>query len=812
MGEIAKLLTIKSVSLMNKLIGIFLMLLSCVAVLSQNVNFRTMDVSKMSDGQIRQISTEMTARGYSIDQVKALAKSRGASERQADELAKRIQSLKTKSKNVSKAGEIQFVEDKPQSVKAYIKPSAKDSLIFGFNLFNNSKLTFEPNVNIPVPEGYVLGVGDEIIIDVWGQSSMSYDLVVATNGCIDIPIAGPVSVMGATIKEATNRIESKLKTIYSDLGNGTSASVKTGKLRTITVNVMGEVFAPGTYTVSGAASLFNVLYLCGGPNQNGSFRNVQLLRGGKLVATLDVYDYLLNYKADVNVPLYNNDVIMIPTYQKRIAVGGAFKRTGYFEAKEGETIDDIIRYAGGFEPMAMTDHVGLVRIGKKGKEYKDVADPSSISAFNGDSISVSIVNESRLDNTVEIVGGVFAPGYYEFKSGMRLSDLLKQAGGLIENAFLNRGVITRLKSDYTLQSLNFNVEELASGKYDIELNDKDVITISTIDDQRESPMLTIKGAVKNPGVYDYAEGITIGDLVLLAGGLLDDASSTNVEIVRKLSVEVADTSEYAVAEDHYVSISRDLNLSDSGSNFVLNPSDVVTIRRYPSSQFKGTVTVSGEVKMPGTYEMVNKEDNIITILQRAGGLTQSAYINGARLYRRVALNSKERAIKIAQAKAQSDDSTKIYALMNDDAYELVSIDLKEMFKDKKSLSNMRLKNGDEIVIPSVMQTVKVGGEVLNPIALTWTKKMSARRYVKMAGGFSDRARKRKTYVVYPDGHAKATGRFLWFKFYPKVDAGCEVMVPTKPEREGMSPMQIATLSSTAVTMTVAIVSMIQVLK
>ncbi|MCQ2211234.1 MAG: SLBB domain-containing protein [Paludibacteraceae bacterium] len=796
-----------------KKVLLFLLAIVGLEVYSQNINFKTMDVSKMSDGQIRRISTEMAARGYSFDDIRVLAKAKGASEKQLDDLEKRLQDLKLgQKKGLDKSIALDKFEgiatESEESEKAFFLPTSADSLIFGFKLFNNEKLTFEPNVNMPVPEGYILGVGDELIVDVWGRSSMSYQLKVASNGCVNIPIAGPVNVLGLTVKEASNRIEAKLKTIYSDLGSGTSISVKMGSLKTITVNVMGEVFAPGTYTVSSVASLFNVLYLCGGPNQNGSFRNVQLLRGGKLVATLDVYDYLLNYKTDVNVPLYSNDIVMVPTYQKRVAVGGEFKRIGYFEAKEGETVEDIIRYAGGFKPYAVTDHIGLLRVGKYGKEYKDVVDPSSVSVMNGDSLSVNAINVERVDNTVEIKGGVFIPGNYEFRKGMKLSELLHKSGGLVENAFLNRGVITRLKPDFTYQSLNFNVADLAAGKYDVELNDNDVITISTIDDQREKPILTIKGAVKNPDEYDYAENITIGDLILLAGGLLDDASVSKVEIVRRLSYDVADTSEYSIASNHFVCMTKDLSIDSKDNDFRLEPFDVVTIRRYPSAQFNGTVTITGEVLFEGTYEMVNREDNVLSMIERAGGLTKAAYIDGAKLFRRVRLLEKEKNMRIMQAMMQSEDTTKINMLMSDeDSYELVSIDLRKIFSDKKALNNLRLLDGDEIVIPSKMQTVKVGGEVLNPIALTWTKKMSARKYINMAGGFSTKAKRGKTYVIYPDGHADATGHFLWFKHYPKVEPGCEVMVPTKPEREGMTPAQVVSLSSSILTMIVVILNL-----
>jgi len=805
------------------LLGVIISFLGFIVVNAQTIDvskYKNTDVSSLSDEQIKKIATEMSKRGYTIDQVEVLAKAQGASDKQINDLKKRLANSKfsttTTSDFSSKVdmGLNSFndyeSDELSMSEKAAIHTTKQDTLVFGYSLFNNSKLTFEPNLNIPTPDGYILGAGDVIIIDVWGQSQMSYELTVSVNGNIDIPLAGPVYVAGITISDARNRILAKLKNIYGDLGNTTTASIHTGTLRTISVNVMGEVFAPGTYTVSGAASLFNVLYLSGGPTYNGSFRNIQLIRNGKVVATLDVYDFLLNYNSEVNVPLYNGDIIMIPTYQKRISVGGEFKRTGYFEAKEGETIDDIIRYAGGYTPNALIENLKLIRQGRIGKEFKDVTDPTSIAVMNGDSISVPKANDRRCDNVVYITGGgVFNQGGYEYTDGMKLSELLQKAGGLVENAFLMRGVITRFNDDYTLQSLNFNVADLAAGKYDLTLKNNDKILISTIDEMRDAPVLTIKGAVRNGGVFDYRDNITLGDLILLAGGLTSDASTSSVEIVRKLPYEMAETNNTDVATEQYVNITRDLKLDDDGNSFALQPFDIVTVHEYLSAHFGGTITISGEIRFAGTYEMISKNDNIMTIIERAGGLTEAAYLKGARLYRKVKLGPKEQIIKRRQVMAQSVDTARASALADfDNTYELVSIDLASIMKNPQNYSDLKLQDGDEIVIPSRQQTVRVSGQVLNPVSLTWSKRQSARKFIRNAGGFATRAKKNKTFVVYPDGHAEATRHFLFIKNYPTVEAGCEIVVPERAPRN-TSVSQVVGLTSSIVTVAALVVSLIK---
>ena len=786
---------------------IFFVALTAAAAMGQTFDSST-DISKLTDAQIQKISTEMKKNGYTMTQVEAMGKSRGMTDKQLSDLKTRLEEYEKKASEAKKTAATTtssleaLMTDAEQDEKSVFEITEKDKMIFGFSLFNNSELTFEPNLNIPVPDGYILGPGDEVMIDIWGQSEMSYDLIVSSNGSIEIPELGPVNVSGVSFKDAKSRIETRLRSIYSDLGGRTSVSITTGQLRTINVNVMGEVYLPGTYTVSGAATLFNVLYLSGGPNTNGSFRNVQLIRNGKVVAKLDVYDFLLKGNASVNVPLYNNDIVMIPTYQKRVAVGGAFKRTGYFEAIEGETVKDIIDYAGGFQPNALTDHVNLTRVGKYGMEFLDVNETTatSVTINSGDSVSVAAVDPERLYNAVTITGGVMAQGAYGYKPGMKLSDLLRLSGGLVENAFLNRGVITRMKDDYTLESLNFNVADLAAGRCDVELKDRDDVLIATIDDLRQAPNISIKGSVNKPGTFPYRDNITVGDLILLAGGLTVDASILNVEIVHRLTDEVADTSVYTLADHQLVNITRDLNLQDEGNSVKLEPYDVVTIRNHPSAGAKGTVRITGEVLFAGTYELLTKNDNIKSIIERAGGLTPNAYLAGAKLYRIYSQTARERLLR--QAIAQKLDTLNWDSkTMN---FESVSIDFNALMNGGEDLI---LQDGDEIEIPCKSETMVIAGQVLNPISLLWTGDVSARKCIKMAGGFTPQADKKRTYVIYADGHAETVRHILFFRRYPKMKPGCYVNVPEKPFKEGMTITQTVSLSSSILTLALIVISL-----
>ncbi|MCF0189779.1 MAG: SLBB domain-containing protein [Marinilabiliaceae bacterium] len=789
----------------------------CPSMTAQVGNLKTSNtkISELSDEQIDRIIREIEEKNLTTSQAKTLAKTRGASDKQVQELEERIM----KRREGSFSNNSTYTRDGSSSSNSFDGISKKnaeilftkeDSLVFGFAIFNNSKLSFEPNVNTPVSDSYILGPGDELIIDIFGQSQQNYSNNISSTGSIDIPMLGPIYVGGQSLSTARQTVISRLKTIYSDLGNRTSASIKLGKLRTINVSVMGEVFVPGTYTISGASSLFNILYLSGGPNKNGSFRDVQLLREGKVIAHLDVYDLILNGNTEVNVALRDGDIVMIPTYQKRITVNGAFKRKGYFEAKEGESTDDIIKYAGGFEPNANTNNIQLTRISSKGGEFKSIHIGEAIPVMNGDILDVSLINQERVNNVVNISGAVFLPGNYEYTKGLTLYDLVKRAGGITEDAFVNRGIITRLKDDRSLESSNFNVADLVNGRFNINLRSNDSVYISPLDSVRTRRTIDIRGNVRKPCTIDYREGLTVGDAILLAGGLTDIASPQNVEVFRRLTEEQADTAIDTHGIMQSIGIKKDLRLDDEGCNFVLQPFDIISVREYRSASSSGVVTISGEIAFAGPYALTSKDETILSLIRRAGGFTKYADINAARLYRMVLIDEKMKAIRREQQDLFAIDGKKSTVnLKTQDGYELVAIDLKDILNNSHNNPDIHLMPGDEIVIPTRTETVRVNGQVLNPVSVSYMGNVSARKYIMSAGGFSSTAKKNKTFVIYPNGKAVATKNFLFFRKYPKVVPGSEVIVPEKPEREKMSPTAVVSLSSTLLTMAVVIVNLIK---
>lgn len=817
--------TIKYFQLLRLLIVI--VLFACIPPVHTDAQIRkspsSAKVSEFSDAQIDKVIDEMDKRNLSMSQAKALARSRGASEKQIADMEEKI--LKAKSGNSKTPGtNSKYLQDDTEdevvderSIRDLEKEIEQDSItaeeakIFGHSLFNNKKLSFEPNVNSPVSDSYVLGPGDVVIIDVFGLSHQNYTEEVGRSGSIDVPLVGPIFLAGQTLASARQIVMSRLKSIYSDLGGKTSLSVNIGKLRTINVSVLGEVTAPGTYTVSGATSLFNVLYLSGGPNRFGSFRDVQLLRDGKVISHLDVYDFIVKGNSAVNVALRDGDIVMVPTYQKRVTVEGAFKRVGYFEAKEGETTDDIISYAGGFAPDAYEDNVQYTRNSIKGKEYKSIKVGDAVPIMNGDVLTVATINEKRINNQVVIEGAVFAPGPYEYKPGLMLSTLVKQAGGITENAFLNRGVISRFNEDRSLKALNFNVADLVNGKYDTNVYDGDSIYISTQEKMRQSRTIQVTGHVCNPITFEYRDNITLGDAIVLAGGLEEKATPNRVEIFRTLTSAERDTVETdANGVVKTVTITKDLAIGAKENDFILQPYDVITVLPYPSSKDRGMVQVSGEVAFPGQYSIASSDETLLSVIRRVGGFTKSADIDGARLYRQIRLDDKMKEILERNNKSMEGEENVDIEIMTEDHYELVAIDLGDIIKNPNKYAEFHIRANDEIVIPERQETVSVTGQVLNAVSLTYAEGLSAKDYVELAGGFSPISYKSKLFVIHPSGKAVATKHFLWFKKYPKVTPGSQVVVPEKVKREHIGAAAIVSMSSSVVAMLAIVVNLIRV--
>ncbi|WP_439185248.1 SLBB domain-containing protein [Carboxylicivirga taeanensis] len=798
------------------LLSLFLTVASLVTTFGQKVDPNSIDPSKvnvdeLSDEQIMRLIQEMEKRGLTEDQAIMLAQARGMSSQQVMKLQQRIREVKLSGVPLDPDMGIDPTKsamafDMVESVKEPVDSAQIDTRIFGFSFFNNENLSFEPNVNIPVPSSYVIGAGDEILIDVWGMSQQNYMFNVDKNGNITIPNIGPIRLGGLTQDAASKRILNKLSSIYNDLKSSTPqtfASVSIGSVKAIKVNVIGEVFLPGTYTIPGTASAFNALYLSGGPNPNGSFRNIQVIRNGKVHAVLDVYEYLLKGKSSVNIPLREDDVILIPTYEKRIKVGGELKRNGLFEAKDNETVADIIEYAGGFTEEAYTHRLELYRNSSRQKVFKDIFSDQFAATIlqSGDSVYVGPIL-ARFKNKVSITGAVYRPGNYELSDNLTLKQLIDKADGIREDAFLNRGMITRLRSDLSLQNITFDVSAVLRGEVNYELQREDMVTISSIESLREVRTVEIFGDVQYPGEFDFQEDMTLSDLVFKAGGFKESASDSYIEVSRRLSHEEAKKASAKIADVYQFNISRDLKMHGEDAAFVLQPFDQVFVRRAPGFENKSVVHVRGEVNYAGQFSLTSKNERISTIIARAGGFTPDAYAAGAMLTRRSAKSEKER--KLREQLMKNDKSIEL----NDIGFDVVGIDLEKIMKNPGSKDDIFLKDGDELIIPRELQTVEVSGAVLNPLSVSFQKGKSLRHYVRTGGGFALRAKKGKVYVIYPNGVAAATKNYVFFNSYPKVLPGTEIVVPKKPEKAPMSAASWIAIASSLASLSLTIVTVI----
>lgn len=768
----------------------------------------SVNVDDMSDAQVLRMIQEMEKRGLSESQAIALAQARGMSQDQISKLKQRIAEVKLNggSANMASSTQMGFADDAEMmnSIKEPVDSTLVDERIFGFSFFNNENLTFEPNVNIPVSESYVIGAGDQILIDVWGVSQQSYQLDVDKNGMINIPNVGPVNVGGLTQAAVKKRIFNKLTSIYSDLASSnprTFASIHVGTVKSIRVNVIGEVFMPGTYTLPGTATAFNALYLSGGPNKDGSFRNIQIIRDGKTIKTLDVYEYLLKGKSSVNEALREDDVILVPTYEKRIKVGGELKRNGLFEAKDGENVGDIIEYAGGFTEDAYTHRVELYRTTSRQRAFKDVL----ASNFNttllqsGDSVSVGPILE-RFENKVLIEGAIYRPGNYELTDGLSLKQLIDNADGVREDVFLNRGLITRLMDDLSLQNITFNVGEVLRGEFDIDLQREDIITISSINDLREIRTVKIFGEVQYPGEFDFNEDMTLSDLVFKAGGFKEAASEAYIEISRRLSHEEVQKPGEKIADVYQFTISRDLKMNGEDAKFTLQPFDQIFIRQSPGYEQASVVSVLGEVNYSGQFSLTSKQERVSAIIGRAGGLSPEAYAKGAMLTRKAEVSQK---VKRLREQLVESDTTLVFSELG---FDVVSIDLEKIMRNPGSRDDIFMQDGDELTIPRELQTVKVSGGVLNPLSVYYEDGKSAKHYIRSGGGFGLRAKRGKTYIIYPNGAAASTKSFLFIRSYPKVMPGSEVVVPQKPHKEPIPATAWVAMASALASLALTVVT------
>ncbi len=699
------------------------------------------------------------------------------------------------------------------SRKAKIEASEKNKKIFGFRVFNSENLTFEPSANIPTPKNYTLGVGDELNITVWGASQSRLQQTIDQNGSVTIPDVGPIYLSGVTFEKASTLIKNRLTAIYSGMAGSnpnTWCEVSLGGLRSIKVNVMGEINAPGTYTLPSTASAFNALYLSGGPNENGSFRDIRLIRDGEVVKTIDIYDFLINANPASNMQLRDQDILFVPTSKTVVQIAGQIKRPGYFEMKTGEKMSDLLRFAGGFAEMAYKNKLFVVRSNHREREVHDVSEAEfpMFALENGDSIKAdSLLN--RFSNRVLVKGAVAHPGNYELSSGMKLSDLIKRADGLKEDAFMSRGLISRLKDDFTAENISFDVKEVLDGKNDILLKKEDHVTIRSIVDMREEQKVKIMGEVQKPESFLYHENMTLGDLIFRAGGFMEDADVSFVELSRRLSYEEASKVSDKINEIHTFNLTRDLKLTPQDASFKLKPFDEVYVRRAPGFRDQGTVSVNGEVTYAGIYSIAGKNERISDMIKRAGGVIPGAYIKGATLMRTRQLSTVEMEKKKQLFRL---DSLVKDTLSKDKVSYPVGIELDKILANPGNSFDLLVQPGDVVNVPRLLQTVKVSGSVLNPLALTYEEKLNLRSYIDRAGGFSANAKRSKIYVVYPNGTSASTKGWL-FRRIPKVTPGSEVIVPEKPEKKGGDDtMKWISIGGLMSSMAVSIVTLANIIK
>ena len=709
--------------------------------------------------------------------------------------------------------------------------TSEDSLknqVFGREIFSNKNLSFEPNMNMPTPRNYPLSAGDEVLIDVWGDSELNLKLTLSPEGTIIIPNVGPVAFSGLTIEEAENRIKQELGKIMWNLVDGkepnTFVSVGLGKIRSIKVNIVGEAVAPGTYTLSSLASLFNALYAAGGVNDIGSLRNIRVYRNNKEIANLDVYDYLLNGKYDTNIRLEDNDMIIIEPYEQLVNTHGKIKRNRTFELRKGETLEDLLKMAGGFTGDAFTEDVTIKR--KSGSRYQiATVTAEEFPTFvlqDGDSLLVDSVIPFY-DNRITITGSVWRPGEYELSPKVHtVKQLIKQAAGLKGDEFIGRAHLTRLNPDFTSTVIAIDIQGIMNGEIpDMELQKEDKLYIPSLFELREPYTVKVGGAVNNPDtVIPFSKNMTVEDAIILAGGLQESASTINVEVARRIKDPTADKSTNQVSKVYTVALSDELQLPSKSSGahadtlFTLEPFDEVFVRFSPGYEKQEVVKVNGEVTFAGDYALPYKNTRLSDIIAQSGGVTPDAYVRGASLKRQLTedeIRQVETLLQLSNNNKQSKDSIAL-SLTNIKNYS-VGIDLQQALTHPKSTYDLVLRDGDIIYIPQLQSTVKISGAVTYPNSITYTKGMSVRDCLSQAGGYNDTSRKYPI-VIYMNGKVATTRKVgIFFKRYPKIEPGCEIVVPSKSQRDRRANLaEILSITSSTTSIAAMLTSLINSLK
>ncbi|OLY93407.1 protein involved in polysaccharide export, contains SLBB domain of the beta-grasp fold [Cnuella takakiae] len=769
--------------------------------------------SQISDTQLRQLLAQAKQSNYTIDEIGNEMLRRGFPQSELAILKQRAAELEGGTSQQEEDSEVE--EKKPTNTKR-TAPKVKQpdfekegyfatkSKLFGAELFTSQDLSFEPDMRMATPKNYIVGPDDELILNVYGLNMSQQTLKVSPDGTVNVKYAGVVYVNGLTVEAAAASIRSRLVRYYPGLNSGaTKLNLSLGSIRSIRVIMIGAIKRPGTYTLPSLASLFNALYVSGGPAENGSLRNIELIRGNKKVANADLYDFLVKGDLSGNVRLEDNDVIRVPFAETLVTINGLVNRPGIFEMKQRESLYDALQFAGGFKSAAFRGRITGTRIAELERMVVDVAGDSlkTFQPFNGDEFFIDSVI-SRYQNRVVISGAVFKPGPYALSNGMNLRQLIEKAQGLKEDVFTGRAILVRTRPDLSKQYIDVELKPIMNGLSDgLQLQREDSIRIASIFDLRDSATVTINGAVRKPGTFRFEDSLSLKSLILKADGFSENATGMGIEVSRrKRDMDVVKPGASIV---EIIRIDDTKELSKGSQDVILQPFDIVTIKEDPFYKKQISVTVSGEVLMPAVYTLQSREERLSSLINRSGGLLYTANVDGAKLVR-----MRKEKVDTAEIKrlfqSVSKDTTVDDRNITDKRTTEVAINLGFILKHPGSADDITLEEGDELIIPRINNTVRVAGEVFKPLDIMYERGKSMRDYIDDAGGVTANGKKARTFVIYPNGSSAKRRMVLGlFPNYPKVTPGSQVFVPAKPERKGFDLAKAGVLISALTAMVTA---------
>lgn len=762
----------------------------------------------------KQIMTELAARGVTRAQAERIKKRYDESQAAGLETsAEQKNRLRTQMDQTEKLveGEMDLMESEANDTIEKSTQEAAD-LVYGRNIFNSRNLTFAPSQNLPTPVNYRLAAGDEIIIDIWGTNQTTYRETISPEGSINISGVGPIYLNGMTINDADKYLRKELGKIFTSLhGDNPTSDMKVtlGQIRTIQINVMGEVAVPGTYILSSFSNIFHALYRAGGIGKLGSLRNIYLMRNGKKIATVDVYDFILRGKTMDATRLQEGDVIIVPPYEILVDIQGNVKRPMFYEMKNGETVQTLIDYAGNFTGDAYTKNVRMTR--QNGKEYQiytiDNLDYSVFKLMDGDVVSIGAMLE-RFENKLEIKGAVYRPGIYQFSGQLNtVKQLVEKAEGVMGDAFLTRAVLHREREDLTKEVIQVDLKNILNGsKPDIALQRNDELYIPSIHDLQDIGTISVFGEVARPGTFPYAENTTLEDLIIQAGGLRESASTVRIDISRRIKDSKGTTTSDKIGEMYTFSL-KDGFVIDGEPGFQIKPYDQIFVRKSPTYQEQINVEVSGEVLYAGTYALTQKSERVSDLVKKAGGITPYAYVRGAKISRRINDEERRRMDTVLEMARNVDekDSINVSKLELGDIY-YVGIDLEAALRNPGSDADIVLREGDQLIVPEYNNTVRISGDVMYPNTVSYVEGKNLKYYIEQAGDYGETAKKKRAYIVYMNGQVKKAK-----KYNSHIEPGCEIIVPTKQKNafQLQNILSIATTSASLATMIASIANIIK---